>query len=246
MRILLTNDDSISSKVLPALATWAKKHGEVTVVVPKYEQSAKSHSIEIHKPFEVTKQEIAPGIEAYAVDSSPADCVRFAVAALGGNYDLVISGINRGFNIGLDIIYSGTVSAVMEAACHRIPRAVALSTDPASFEDALRDLDKVYDYFAEHDLFGKNHIYNVNIPLASKGIRITRMGGPYFSDDFAALENNMYQAVGKSVWEDSANPELDTDSVLTGYTSITPLELDRTNEDVFCELVGKDKAKYAE
>ena len=238
MKILITNDDSISSSVLVPLARWAKKHGEVTVVVPKYEQSGKSHGIELHKPFEVVKvPDFADGIEAYTVDSTPADCVRFAVESLKKNFDLVISGINKGLNIGRDIVYSGTVGAILESAYQGIKASVALSTDPASFEPAVSQLDTVYDFFIEHDLFGKNNIYNVNFPLKSNGIRITRMGGPYFGDDFAEQTPNMYLPVGKSIFEACGNEEIDTDAVLVyNYISITPLEVDRTQKTVFDEL----------
>lgn len=235
MRILITNDDSISSPVLLPLARWAQKFGEVTVVVPKYEQSGKSHGIEIHKAFEMKKVDFAPDIPAYTVDSTPADCVRFAIEGLHLNFDFVISGINRGLNIGLDMIYSGTVGAVMEAACFHIP-AVALSTEPQTFDHALNSLDELYHFFIQHDLMKKNSLYNVNIPLNSRGIRITRMGGRYFGDEFAPQENDMYLPMGKSVWKDSGNLELDTDAVLSGYTSILPLTLDRTNMDVFHSL----------
>ena len=91
MRILITNDDSISSSVLAPLAQWASKLGEVTVVVPKVEQSGKSHGIELHKAFEVLKTDRIPGIEAYTVDSTPADCLRYAVFGMKRKFDLVIS-----------------------------------------------------------------------------------------------------------------------------------------------------------
>jgi len=238
MRILITNDDSISSSVLLPLAQWAQKLGEVTVIVPKYEQSGKSHGIEIHKPFEVLKIEnFAPGIEAYTVDSTPADCVRFALFGLKKQFDLVISGINRGLNIGRDIIYSGTVGAVLESAYQGIPYSVAVSTDPATFDDALANLDAVYNFFIEHKLFEKNNIYNVNFPIGGTKIRITRQGGPYFGDDFHPQENNMYLPVGQSIFEASDDPDIDTDAVLIHkYISVTPLEIDRTNKAVFEEL----------
>ena len=131
MRILITNDDSISSPVLLPLIQWASKLGEVTTVVPKYEQSGKSQSIELRNPFEVQKVTLAPGIEAYTVDSAPADCVRYAVLGMGMEFDLVISGINRGLNIGIDTLYSGTAAAIFEAGCCGIP-AIAFSTNPES------------------------------------------------------------------------------------------------------------------
>ena len=235
MRILITNDDSISSPVLPALAQWAQRLGEVTVVVPKAEQSGKSHGIELHKAFEVKAVELAPGIEAYTVDSTPADCVRFAVLGLHRQFDLVLSGINKGLNIGLDVMYSGTAGAIFEAAALGIP-AVALSTSPKSFEPALSQLDTVYHFFNRHNLMGKCSLYNVNFPQEFKGIRITRQGGAFFSDDFEPIGNDLYEPRGKCVYQDRGDLTLDTDAVLHGYVSICPMTLTRTRLDVFQEL----------
>ncbi len=236
MRILLTNDDSITSSVLLPLATWLKQFGEVTVVVPKYEQSGKSHSIEIHKAFEIKEVDcLVPGIKTYTVDSSPADCVRVAIEGLKLEFDLVVSGINKGLNLGIDMIYSGTVGAVFEAACFDIP-AVALSTEPSTFDDALNALDGLKEFFIQHDLMKKNSIWNVNIPIGSKGIRITRMGGRYYSDNFVPQGNDMYLPHGFSVWENDGDLSIDTTAALSGYTSILPLTLDRTNKAVYEEL----------
>ena len=236
MKILVTNDDSITSEVLLPLAKWAKQFGEVTVIVPKYEQSGKSHCIEIHKAFEVKQVPFGdPDIKAYTVDSSPADCVRYAMEGMKLSFDLVISGINRGLNLGIDMLYSGTVGAVFEAACFGIP-AVALSTEPGGFEEAMEALNEIKEFFIKHDLMMKNSLYNVNIPKNHKDIRITRMGGRYFADDFLPQENDMYLPTGKSVWKDSRDYSIDTDAALSGYISILPLTLNRTNLDVFEEL----------
>jgi len=236
MKILVTNDDSISSEVLLPLAKWAKQFGKVTVVVPKYEQSGKSHCIEIHKAFEVKQVPFDdPDINAYTVDSSPADCVRFAMEGMQLEFDLVISGINRGMNLGVDMLYSGTVGAVFEAACFGIP-AIALSTEPGGFEEAMAALDEIKDFFIKHDLMKKNNLYNINIPIGHKGIRITRMGSRYFADDFLPQGNDMYLPTGKSVWKDNGDYTMDTNAALTGYISVLPLTLNRTNMDVFDEL----------
>lgn len=235
MRILITNDDSINSSVLAPLAKWASAFGEVTVVVPKVEQSAKSHGIQIHNSFEIKKVDLLPGVEAYTVDSTPADCVRVAYSYLKKEFDLVISGINRGLNIGQDIIYSGTVAAIMEASYHNVC-AVALSTEPATFDVALQQLDNVRDFFIKHDLFGKYKIYNVNIPLTVKGFKFTRQGGPYFSDEFIPEGNDMFRPTGHCIFEDSHNDELDTDATLHGYISVTPMVVDRTNLVVLKQL----------
>ena len=98
VKILVTNDDGIDALGIRIIAGWAQKLGEVTVSAPKYQQSGKSHSIEINEPFEVIKCEFMPGIPAYRIDSTPADCVRYAMKDSDG-YDLVISGINNGYNI---------------------------------------------------------------------------------------------------------------------------------------------------
>ena len=235
MRVLIVNDDSISSPVLKPLALWAQRLGQVTVAVPKFEQSGKSHGIELHKAFEVMKVDFAPGIEAYTVDSTPADCVRYAVLGLHRQFDLVISGINKGYNMGIDILYSGTAGAIFEAAALGIP-AIALSTDPKTFEPALNQLDMVYDFFVEHDLMGKWSLYNVNFPLECKGIRITRQGGPVYSDDFPDIGNHMVMPTGKYVYQDRNDLALDTDATMHGYVSICPMTLERTNMDVFRAL----------
>ena len=240
MRILLTNDDSISASQLVPLARWCKKLGEVTVVVPKYEQSGKSHGIEMHKPFEAKQVQLADDVVAWSVDSTPADCVRFAILGLCGEFDLGISGINRGLNVGADMMYSGTVSAACEAVGHGV-RALALSTSPEYYDSAVSQLDRVLEYFERNSLWEHNNIYNVNIPGAAPEIKITRQGGPYYSDDFEAMGNHMYHARGKSVWVDRNDNTLDTDATLHGYITITPLTLDRTDKTVFEKLSRLNK-----
>ena len=232
MRILITNDDGIGAAQLLSRITWCIRTGEVTTVVAKVEQSGKSHGIEIHKPFEANQVELEPGITVWAVDSTPADCVRFAVLGLGLTFDLVISGVNRGLNIGADTMYSGTVSAACEAVNLGI-QAIALSTPPKYYDQATVHLDRVFAFLREHKMLTLNDIYNINIPGQPKGIRITRQGGPYYSDDFPAIGNDLYRPTGKPIWEDSSDDSLDTDATLHGYISITPLTVDKTNHAVF-------------
>ena len=236
MRILITNDDSISSPVLAPLAKWAQKLGDVTVIVPKFEQSGKSHSIELHKPFEVLQHnDLIPGVRTFTVDSSPADCVRYAILGMHEKFDLVLSGINRGLNIGLDLIYSGTAGAASEAVALGC-KAVALSTEPTNFDSALAHLDTVLDVFLKYDLLSKNDLYNVNFPIDVKGIRFTRQGGPYYSDDFPSIGNNLVSPSGKCVYEEDHDYSIDTHAVLHGYISISPLTVDRTAHILFNEL----------
>ena len=96
LRILITNDDGLNAAQLPNLIRWARKLGEVTAFVPKFEQSGKSHSFEIRKPFEAKQVALAPDITVWSVDSTPADCVRMAVLGMKMEFDLVISDCTGG------------------------------------------------------------------------------------------------------------------------------------------------------
>ena len=233
MKILITNDDSISSPVLLPLAKWTKQFGEVTVVVPKYEQSGKSHCVEFRNAFEVKQVSFdEPAIKAYTVDSSPADCVRFAMEGMQTSFDFVISGINRGLNLGIDVLYSGTLGAMFEAATFGLP-AVALSAKSKGLGEAVDTLDEIKDFFLLHDLMKKNGLYNINIPIHHKGIRITRMGHRYFADEFLPQGNDMYLPTYKDAWAASEDYSIDINAVMSGYISVSPLTLDRTNLTAF-------------
>ena len=232
MRILITNDDGLQASQLLPLIKWWQRYGEVTVFVPKVEQSGKSHSFQIREPFEVKQVELEPGLTAWSVDSTPADCVRIAVLGMKMEFDLVVSGVNRGFNMGADVMYSGTVAAASEAVNLGM-KALALSTNPENYDHSTDALDTVWAYFQEKDLFRYNRLYNVNMPASPKGIRITRQGGPYYSDDFPHIGNDLYKPMGKPIWEDSGDETLDTDATMAGYITITPMTIDRTSREVF-------------
>lgn len=236
MKILITNDDGIEAEGIRALARWAKKLGEVTVVAPKVEQSGKSHGIEFTKHFEIKKVDFIDGIEAYSVDSTPADCVRFGFMGLSREYDLVLSGINRGVNLGADLVYSGTVGAIFEAG--RLgAKGIALSTYPDTLEAAVRELDSVREHLTSRGFLDINPLYNVNIPPSPKGIRVTRQGSPYFSDEFVYEGGDMYMQMGHKL-PDVCPEDMTRDTVATeaGYVTITPLLSTRTNMEVFEKL----------
>ncbi len=235
MRILITNDDGIKSPVLPMLAKWASKHGEVTVIAPKTEQSAKSHAIDFTRPIEIKQVIIGEGIEAYSVDSTPADCVRYAYLGLGMRPDIVISGVNRGYNLGRDIVYSGTCGAIFEAARLGL-RGVALSTDTHGFENAINSLDALYELFKEKDLLEKNGLYNVNIPTVGSEIEFTHLGRIYFTDEFVPVGNDMYVQEGEPQKYGTPDPGSDIDAINAGRISVTPLFSDRTNRELLEEL----------
>lgn len=232
MRILIVNDDSISAPILPGLIRWAKQRGEVTVVVPKVEQSGKSQAIEFYHAVEIKEVDLAPDLKVYAMNSTPADCVRFGVLGLHKTYDLVLSGINRGYNVGHDIVYSGTVGAIYEASRLGI-HGIALSAAPEDLDHALAQLDGVFEWIMAHDLLSHNLLYNVNFPREAKGIRITRQGGVFFSDGFQRQEGDMFIQVGAPVTEYGEDLNMDIDAIRNGYVSVTPLAAERTDKEVF-------------
>ena len=229
MKICITNDDGIFSEGITILTEWAKKLGEVTIVAPKTQQSGKAHSIEIHDAFEVKQVEHPTGVRAFSVDSTPADCVRVALTAMNESFDIVFSGINCGYNLGREIIYSGTVGAALEAGMQQT-KGVAFSTGFDTFEGAQKHLDTAWDYIMQNNLLSKSDVWNVNIPEEpSSEIRMTHQGGRFFSDDFI-WDGNMLRSNGQNIWQPTANPHLDTNAVLHDRCiSITPLTTDKTN-----------------
>ena len=227
MRILITNDDSISATQLLPLIRWAQKLGDVTTVVPAVEQSGKSHGIQLMQAFKAEQRQLAPDVTVWAVDSTPADCVRFAVMGLHMEFDLVISGVNRGCNMGMDVMYSGTVAAIYEAAALGIP-AVAFSSPFTGYEQSVEKLDMVWAYFQEKKLLDQHNLYNVNIPVEPRGFRITRLGNASFSEEFIPMGDGLYFPGGSPIRADGSDPTQDTDACALGYISVTPMTTDRT------------------
>ena len=236
MRILITNDDGVSSPALPPFIKWAMSLGEVTVVVPKLEQSGKSQAIDFHRSVEIKRVELVEGCEAYAMDSTPADCVRFAITGLHQEYDVVFSGINRGYNLGDDIAYSGTVGAIFEAA-RLNTKAIAFSADVDGLENALAELDRVYSYITEKELLRHAELLNVNIPTKrSKGICITKQGGIFYSDEFVECEDGKFMQVGEPIYGDCSDLSVDISAIGSGYVSVTPLTAVKTDTAAYERL----------
>ena len=235
MRILIVNDDSVSASQLIPLVKACQAYGDVTVAVPKFEQSGKSHGIELLKPFEAKQVELEPGLWAWVVDSTPADCVRFAIHGLHLTFDLCISGINRGFNMGTDMLYSGTVSAACEAALQNI-NSLAISTSREYYGEAVNHIGQILKFVYDNKLFDHNRLYNINIPKQAKEFVFTRQGGPFYSDDYKPVGVDCYQDCGKCVYTDNGDMTLDTNAVMNGYLSVTPLITDRTNQALFQAL----------
>lgn len=238
MKILITNDDGINAPVLPLLAKWAQSLGEITIAAPKFEQSGKSQAIHFTREIEITKVEIARGIFGYSVDSTPADCVRFGVHGLKQSYDLILSGINRGYNLGDDIVYSGTCGAIFEGARMGI-NGLAVSADIVNLMEAPAYLNMIWEFIQKNKLYDYNTLYNVNIPPCPNDIRITKQGGVYYNDTFIHNGGNMYVQSG-DICQDSGNdPTSDIISIRQSAISVTPLIASRTEMTVFNKLTTK-------
>ena len=232
IKILITNDDGINAEGLKILVDKAKEYGEVVVVAPMQEQSAKSHALTLRKEVSVKTETLFEGIVAYSIDSTPADCVRYAYFGLKYDFDILFSGINKGYNIGLDIMYSGTVAAAFEASSLG-KKAIAFSTGIDTFNGAINNFNEVMDYINDNDLLKEWNLYNVNFPYECKGIRITRQGGPIFTTEFVKKGDSVIQT-GEMHFENREEyMHLDTSCISNNYISISPLMHERTKIEVF-------------
>lgn len=235
MKILIINDDGINCEGIKILAEFAKTLGEVTVVAPLKEQSGKSQSVNFRDTIKIEKFDFLEGTEAYVVDSTPADCARYGIVGLNRSYDLVLSGINKGYNLGNDILYSGTAAATFESNARGM-KAIAFSTVHNDYTSAKENLKAVYDFITENNLLDYNGIYNVNIPLNPKGIKITRKTGFYYNELFIREENGEYRQTTDFVPNFGNDLSIDVDAVMNGYISVTPLTIDRTDLASFNKL----------
>ena len=232
MRILITNDDGYDALGIKLLTFWARKLGDVTVVAPKTEQSGTSHAIDFIHPTEIKKVHSEDGLTVYSMASTPADCVRFGILGLNQKYDVVLSGINRGVNVGEDIVYSGTIGAIFEAAKNKTP-AIAFSAFFDGQTEAAEYLDVAYNYIRDNNLLDINPLYNVNIPKKATEIRMTYQGTQYFSDRFEKTGEDMYIQTGEQIPDEYPNDlNRDTVAVHNGIISITPLLHTRTNFEI--------------
>lgn len=239
MRILLVNDDGIYSEGIHILAKMLEKDHEIIIVAPEEQRSAQSQAITISKAL-IVKEEKLEGVKskAYSVSGTPADCVRIALDKLVEKpIDLVISGINMGLNAGMDILYSGTVSAAIEANIYNLP-AIALS---AEWIDGNIDYNLAAEYGkyilekTKKDLINNNIILSVNTPYLDgkkpKGIKVCKIGGVIY--DYYLMEDNgnKGEKVLKLQGRKDAEFEEDTDRfyLSQGYVTITPLHYDLTN-----------------
>lgn len=239
--ILVSNDDGIHSEGIRKLASALRRVGTVVVVAPDRERSAASHSLTLHRPLRVT--ETGPG--SYAVDGTPTDCINLAVhGVLERKPDLVVSGINRGGNLGEDVSYSGTVSAAMEGTLLEIPSIAVSLVERKTFDytAAAAFAAKLARYVLRHGL-PADTLLNVNVPSGRtiKGHRVTKLGKRFFNDVVVEKldpRGRKYYWIGGDMDRWEGGKEADFHAISKGYISITPLHLDLTNYSSIDEIRG--------
>lgn len=233
MLILITNDDGIHSAGLQALADELQSIGRVAVAAPDRERSAIGHALTLHAPLRA--EEI--GRDRWAVSGTPTDAVSLGIQGLlKMKPDLVVSGINKGSNMGDDLTYSGTVAAAMEATLMGVPSmAVSLAGQKfqyGDFKDAARVAKHLAETILQHGLPADTFI-NVNVPDSPpKGVLITRQGKRVYED--AVVENRdprgrSYYWIGAGELGFQDLEGTDFHALHRGYVSVTPLHLDLTN-----------------
>ena len=236
MRILLSNDDGIEAVGLDALARALEPLAEVWVVAPATEQSAKSHSFTMYEPLRVN----AAGPRRFSVSGTPADAVYLALhGLLPERPDLVVSGINRGSNLGTDVLYSGTVAAAREAAANDLPAmAVSLHVPDGAtslhWDTAMSFARRLVGSMLAHPL-PIGQVLNVNVPnvdlAAVRGMRVA----PLARRRYQPLVQQQSDPRGKSYYwiggpHDRFDGEAEADGplCLAGWVTLTPMTLDMT------------------
>ncbi|MBA3028007.1 MAG: 5'/3'-nucleotidase SurE [Desulfobacteraceae bacterium] len=238
MKILLTNDDGVHAPGLRALCRQFAPHHEVMIVAPDRERSAVGHGITLHMPLRVTDVHIQEGIRAMAVDGTPADCIKLSVLELlDSKPDLVISGINPGANVGVNINYSGTVAAAKEATLYGIA-SIAVSiqgTRCDHYDQAAEFIGRLSGEVVEKGLPSGTFL-NVNIPNLPMGqmagVRFARQGIDFFSEYINKRtdpRDRVYYWHGCEPEFDFGSPDIDGQAICENYISITPIKCDMTD-----------------
>ncbi len=230
--ILISNDDGVESEGIYRLREAVSHLGDVYIVVPDKERSGASHSITLRKPIKVKKVDE----RVFAITGTPADCILLGIfELLPRRPDLVLSGINKGYNLGEDVFYSGTVAAAREGAIYNIPAiAISLGNSPTNeyyWETGMHFTRLIIDEIEKLRL--DFELLNVNIPNKPikeiRGIRIVRLGRRAYRDPVEKREDDTYYIGGEPLW--SKEPGTDLKAVSDDFVALTPLNIDLTNYD---------------
>ncbi len=251
--ILVTNDDGMFAPGIKALVSVAKTFGEVVVVAPDSPQSGQGHAITLNSPLRLNKVDVFEGIEAYECSGTPVDCVKLAKSVLlkDRNIDLCVSGINHGSNASINIIYSGTMSAAMEASLEGIP-SIGFSFLDYSFEadfSTPKHFAKKIINYALNDSLGDASLINVNIPVLPisdiKGIKVCRQAQGNWTEDFVEAKDprgqSYYWMTGEFILE-TEDKDTDIWALNNGYVSVVPSMHDLTHHTSIPSIKGLENS----
>jgi 5'-nucleotidase len=237
--ILITNDDGITAPGIRNLVAAVKDLGKIVVVAPDKPQSGMGHAITIGHPLRLHKQTIFDGVEAYSCTGTPVDCVKLAVdKVLHRKPDLCLSGINHGANHSINVIYSGTMSAAVEAAIESIPSVGFSLLDysiEADFSAAREYVHEITKRMLQKPM-DKHLVLNVNIPAVSsaliKGIKICRQAYAKYEEDFIERTDphgrKYFWLTGAFINKDKGR-DTDVWALEHNYVSVVPVQFDLTN-----------------
>jgi len=237
--ILISNDDGITAPGIKALIEVMTELGDVLVVAPDKPQSAMGHAITINQPIRLTEVHVYPGISSYQCSGTPVDCVKLAIdKLLPRKPDLMVSGINHGSNASINVIYSGTMSAAVEAAIDGMP-AIGFSLCDYAWDADFESIKPYIKKIAQETLkrgLPYGTLLNVNLPVPAsgqiKGIKICRQAQAKWKEDFDQridpFGRNYYWMTGKFINMDKGE---DTDqwALENDYVSVVPTMFDLTD-----------------
>lgn len=232
MRILLTNDDGIYAKGIEVIYLALSAEHEVTVVAPETEQSAIGHAITWLNPLRVGMVHRNGSFFGYALSGTPADCVKIALRELLDQPpDVVVSGVNRGANVGVNLLYSGTVSAATEAAVLGVPSiAVSIASfEPVDFSAVTEFIPRLLGLIQKHGL-PPGVSLNVNVPDVPareiRGVRVTHQGETKISESYDRRvdpRGHVYYWLCNSAVIDDPDPSADSSALSGNFISVTPI-----------------------
>lgn len=240
MEILLVNDDGIYSEGILALARALKGNHHVTIVAPHKQMSGTSHALTMNAYLNFQPLEIMEGVASYVLSGTPADCSKFGIEVIVGHKpDLVLSGINKGYNLGSDVLYSGTVNAAIEASALGV-KSIAISQDymADNFDKAAEyiacNLEKLTSMLPDDN----RTILSINFPIVDvangyKGAKVTTVGWRIYEDEYKYNALKGYYITGQPILTEDKLPHSDESAVESDYISISPIKADFNDYALF-------------